>query len=60
MLTVAELAKELRVCRGTIYTALKKKDNKLPYYEFKFGESRPHIRFEERDVETYKQHFKRN
>lgn len=56
MLTVQELAKELKVSRKTIYQTLKKKDNThLVFYEFPWG-----FRFEEKDIETYKQHFKRN
>lgn len=55
MLTVLDLAKELKVSKKTIYQTVKKKGTNLVFYKFPWG-----IRFEEKDIENYKQHFKRN
>lgn len=56
MLTVLDLAKDLKVSRKTIYQTVKNPENKhLVFYKFPWG-----IRFEEKDIEKYKQHFKRN
>ncbi len=56
MLTATEVAKRLGVCRNTIYKTVKNPNNKhLTYYDFPFG-----IRFEEEDIEKFKQHFKKN